>query len=161
MRRHQSRDWDRKGTPFTDLWSPLPAPFKSGLCSAHAVGPMVLRVRNCARNVRARFRERDDRARGETLDLVETRQRLATGDKVSFRDDGIEPARWRRTRQGAERYPPSERGTEAYWSDSDQAACVAGPRTWSFSPMDQSACASDFCHATLEESVSVFPPRGF
>src|SRR5215472_17863964 len=36
-----------------------------------------------------RFRERDDRARGEALDLMETRQLLAAGYEISFRDDGI------------------------------------------------------------------------
>src|SRR5215471_20239197 len=46
-------------------------------------------VQNCARNVLTRFWERDDRARGEALDLMETRQLLATGDKISLRDDGI------------------------------------------------------------------------
>src|SRR5215469_15248606 len=46
-------------------------------------------VQNCARNVLTRFRERNDRARGEALDLMETRQLLAAGDKVRFRDDGI------------------------------------------------------------------------
>src|SRR5215470_5084071 len=68
---------------------PLPAPFKSGICSARAARSMVLWSKIVPEMCLTRFRERDDRARGEALDLMETRQLLATGYEISLGDDGI------------------------------------------------------------------------
>src|SRR5215813_8681859 len=67
----------------------LPAPFKSSTCSARAAAPWCFRSKIVPEMCLTRFRERDDRARGEALDLMETRQLLATGNKVRFRDDRI------------------------------------------------------------------------
>src|SRR5499426_2526542 len=84
--RENSKTFERK---LVGVRSPLPAPFKSGTCLARAVGSMVLRSKIVPEMCLTRFRERDDRARGEALDLMEIRQLLATGDEIRFRDDGI------------------------------------------------------------------------
>src|SRR5215831_16470268 len=67
----------------------LPAPFKSSTCSTDSVRSWCFRSKIVPEMCLTRFRERDDRARGEALDLMETRQLLATGNKVRFRDDRI------------------------------------------------------------------------
>src|SRR5215468_11281835 len=84
--RENSKTFERK---LVRVRSPLPAPFKSSSCSTDSARSMVLRSKIVPEMCLTRFRERDDRARGEALDLMETRQLLATGDKVRFRDDGI------------------------------------------------------------------------
>src|SRR5262245_32408749 len=68
---------------------PLPAPFKSSTCSTGSIRSVVVPVQSSAGNVLARFWERDDRARGETVDLMETRKLLAAGNEISLRDNGI------------------------------------------------------------------------
>src|SRR5215510_6928822 len=84
--RENSKTFERK---LVRVRSPLPAPFKSSTCSTDSVRSGCFRSKIVPEMCLTRLRERDDRARGEALDLMETRQLLATGDKVRFRNDGI------------------------------------------------------------------------
>src|SRR5215831_18466874 len=81
-----SKTFERK---LVRVGPPLPAPFKSGICSARAARFMCFRSKIVPEMCLTRFREWDDRAPGEALDLMETRQLLATGYEISLRDDGI------------------------------------------------------------------------
>src|SRR5215813_10848815 len=81
-----SKTFERK---LVRVRPPLPAPFKSSTCSTDSFAPWCFRSKIVPEMCLRRFRERDDRARGEALDLMETRQLLAAGYEISLRDDGI------------------------------------------------------------------------
>src|SRR5215472_15710907 len=84
--RENSKTFERK---LVRVRPPLPAPFKSSTCSTDSVRPWCFRSKIVPEMCLTRFREWDDRARGEALDLMEARQLLAAGNDISLRDDGI------------------------------------------------------------------------
>jgi len=69
---------------------PLPAPFKSGICSARAMGPWSFGseiVPVCV--VSVRLRERNDGWLGEALNLVEPVELFAARKKVGLDHDRV------------------------------------------------------------------------
>ena len=81
----------RKVSAVTSV-SPSRHHSKSGTCSASAARSDALPSPNCARNVLTRFPERDDRACGEALDLMETRWTCYLQNALAD-DEGIREGR--------------------------------------------------------------------
>src|SRR6266568_9577142 len=69
--------------------SPLPAPFKSGICLIDSVRSKVLPTRNCASFVSVRLREGNDASLGEALKLVEPVELFPTCKKVRLDHDRV------------------------------------------------------------------------
>ena len=78
-----SKTFERK---LMGVRSPLPAPFKSNTWSTSGVYSSTIMVRNCARFVSVRLRERNDGSVGEALNLVEPVELFAARKKVGLDD---------------------------------------------------------------------------